>query len=1090
MNENLQSLVSLLHDELGWPIDSERINRSVWKLDAAELGLNDKVDVDVGVHELRPLVPNQPWGVFFMSVEGKSQLSVTLLRRLLRGLVKKKRATAEAASKKLWETEDLMFICSLDEPGNSTRYFAHFRESEKGLPKLMIGSRWDEAQDPNEVKGELQKLRKNLHWPDDEADTDAWKKQWARGFQIGHREVIKTSVALSRALARFAVVIKQNIPEIHRIEREDGAIHKLHEAFREALIKDLKLSDFADMVAQTITYGLFSARATGIELSGIETLSECIPPTNPFLRDLFSELASLAGDEPTDLDFDDLSLDELVRMLNEINIDAVMGDFGSQFKGGKEDPVIHFYETFLSEYDHQRRVERGVFYTPKPVVDFIVSSVHERLIEDFDLPLGLADTSTHKVNGKEWPKVMVLDPATGTGTFLEVTIDIIHETMLHHWKGQGKSKSEISALWNEYVDEHLLPRLYGFELMMAPYSIAHLKLGLKLQQTGYDSDSDIRLNVYLTNTLEEPAPLSTWIPDFISIESSNANSAKQEVPFSVVIGNPPYSISSQNMNPYIDGLIKDYYSIDGVDLGEKNPKALQDDYVKFIRYCTSKLTDSKNCVFSFVTNHGWLDNLTFRGMRKSILDQFSMIFTLDLNGSAMRKVSGDKNVFDIRQGVSIFIFCGMEREEKFIASSSIVGSREYKYNLLKSFELKKFNQIIPTKPHYFFVEKELNNEEEYNVGVPMTDIFVKYSPGIKTHRDRLVYSENRDDLVQIIEDSIDPNISNSVFSEKYNVGDTGSWKLDEARQKAKEIGEQHLISNIVSCIYRPLEPRYLLLSSIFADRPRMSTMQGMELNGNYSISAMRQVTGNIPYSHVIVSDSCIDDRAMYSNRGTLSFFPMYVIEGGKKRENIKTNLSSAVNLHLGILDSKSFLINESIFDYIIAFLHSNSFRTRYLESLKIGIPRIQFTSNQTLFQTLSDLGNRVKKVFDGTNTLKEKQMVELPLDVMINSTQISNEKVFLNGEQEIVNLSSELFEQYLGGYQPIIRFLKKHRGEKIDANIANQFRQLCATLHSINKVMEHIDEAIEEHGGWPLQGSETFELLPDREPGQMGLGDF
>lgn len=1122
MNENLQSLVSLLHDELGWPIDSERIQRSAWKLDAAEMGLNDKVDVDVGVHELRPLVPNQPWGVFFMSVEGKSRLSVTLLRRLLRGLVKKKRATAEAASKKLWETEDLMFVCSLDEPGNSTRYFAHFRESEKGLPKLMIGARWEDAQDPNEVKRELQKLRGHLHWPDCPTNIEAWRKQWGDGFQVEHRGVIKTSVALSRALARFAVVIKQNIPEIHRIEREDGPIHRLHEAFREALIKDLKLSDFADMVAQTITYGLFSARATGSELSGIETLSECIPSTNPFLRDLFSEFASLAGNGPTDLDFDDLSLDELVEMLNVCNIDAIMGEFGSQFKGGKEDPVIHFYETFLSEYDHKRRAERGVFYTPKSVVDFIVRSVHDRLIEDFDLPLGLADTSTHIVNGKEWPKVMILDPATGTGTFLEATIDIIHETMLHHWKGQGKSKSEISALWNEYVDEHLLPRLYGFELMMAPYSIAHLKLGMKLIQTGYNSDSENRLNVYLTNTLVEPAPLSSWIPDFISIESENANTAKQDIPFSVVIGNPPYLAASANENPWIRNLMRtklsdgadSYFRVDGADLGERNPRWINDDYVKFMRYSQFLLARSGFGVFGFITNHGYLNNPTFRGVRQSWMHSFQRIALYDLHGNSKKKEKNpdggvDENVFDIQQGVAINISTMKNGIQPNISHSDVWGSGDEKMMILGKDSGIPHEDINPKSPFYLFTPSNIS--EDYDEYLSLLRLMPIRNVGVVTSRDSLVIHFEPSAVMSTLKSFL--HMEDEKARKHFAIRpDTRDWKIKYAKEDLRrtECDEKY----VIPIQYRPFDVRYTYYTGKgkgIHSNPAHKVMKHMLEGKNLALISARSNKSQY-MDHFFVTREISEAKCGESSTQS-SHFPLFDSDTGRA-----VIPKSIVDMISEIIENADAL---DIFHYAYGIFHSNTYRTRYREMMVIDYPKIPITTKPELFWSLSQFGadlvalhlleddyefaswvrNELKSPFnilsckykDGTN---QRIVGSMSKAKSFEDGNVFTDTSSINDCSKFTNVPENVWNFTIGGYQVCHKWLsfRKRSGDRDGEVLTDEdilhYRRMIKSIECTLELMEHIDEAIEEHGGWPLQGSETFELPPDRDPDQMGLGDF
>jgi len=1106
MNEDIAALIQLLSDECGWPIDPEMVNRSAWKLNNDELGLNDEVDIGVEVYELRPLVTKQPWGVFFLSVNGKSRLSVTLLRRLLRGLVKKKRATAEAASRKLWNLDDLMFVCSLDEPDNITRYFAHFKETEKGLPKLMIGARWEDVQDDSEIQKEVQKLRKHLHWPDDDTNIGAWRKQWNDGFQVGHREVIKTSTSLSRALARFAVVIKQNIPEIHRIEREDGPIHRLHEAFREALIKDLKLSDFADMVAQTITYGLFSARATGSELSGIETLSECIPSTNPFLRDLFSEFASLAGNEPTDLDFDDLSLSELVEMLNGVNIDAVMGDFGNQFKGGKEDPVIHFYETFLSEYDHQRRAERGVFYTPKPVVDFIVRSVHESLIEDFDLPLGLADTSTHIVNGKEWPKVMILDPATGTGTFLEAAIELINETMLHHWKRQGKSKSEISVLWNEYVDEDLLPRLFGFELMMAPYSIAHLKLGLKLQQTGYDSDSKNRLNVYLTNTLVEPAPLANWIPQFISVESEHANKVKNNIPITVILGNPPYSGESMNDNDWIRGLMRnelsdgsnDYFSVDGKPLIERTVKWINDDYVKFIRYSQYRIAESRFGIVGMITNNGYIDNPTFRGVRTSLMHTFDKIKIIDLHGSSNKKEispdgTKDENVFDIRAGVGIGLFV-RNNNPKTICSvyhRDIWGKRENKYQQLNdNTEIDCFNQLIPKHEFYLFIPRNEELEKEYNKGVKITLMMPLHGAGMTTARDKFAIDLDESLLIERIKKFGNATGSDQDVCDEFGIRLKPKWDCSKARYELGKITNYEDYTHKVS--YRPFDIRWIFYHDLAVWRTVKKIMPQM-INDNIGFAISRSVRG-APWRDILVTENMIEFGYIATRPGnTAPLFPLYIYNlkeiNDKPKYNFSTNFLSSVTSQLS--DDISPI---DIFNYTYAILNSKIYRQRYQEFISIDFPKIPFTNNKILFDKLANYG------FDLMNVqLMKSDSLEQNCDFhgkgdnivsIMNEKSYVDGKYFINKDQYFSGITDEIYNFFIGSYRICHKWLKDRKGDKLSAEDIKHYKNVISVVSKSIDLMKEIDQVIEEHGGWPLSGSDEFEFDPNRESGQMGLGDF
>ena len=402
-------------------------------------------------------------------------------------------------------------------------------------------------------------------------------------------------------MAELAHNIRARANELLKAETKDGNMQKLLAAFRKNLIQDLDEDGFADMFAQTIAYGLLAAhisRPSGGLVA--DNLVDMVPKTNPFLRELFGTFLSLGGrDKRKNMDFDELGVRDVVDMLAIVNMEAVLRDFGD--RNPKEDPVIHFYELFLKQYDPKKRMQRGVFYTPRPVVNFIVRGVDEILRTEFGLPLGLADTTTWgelaKRNDKikipahvkpDQPFVQILDPATGTGTFLVEVIDLIHKTMLAQWKAEGLKDADIKKAWNAYVPQHLLPRLTGFELMMAPYAIAHMKMGLKLSETGYSFGSDERARIFLTNALEPPRDLDMefmFMSEALAHEAQAANDAKSNTPFSVIVGNPPYSLQSANMQPIHRQKIEKFKFIEGQRIIEKGAlqlvKNLNDDYVKF-----------------------------------------------------------------------------------------------------------------------------------------------------------------------------------------------------------------------------------------------------------------------------------------------------------------------------------------------------------------------------------------------------------------------------------------------------------------------------------------------------------------------------
>jgi hypothetical protein len=312
------------------------------------------------------------------------------------------------------------------------------------------------------------------------------------GFLAHKAEAVGTPKELAQRMARQAHLIRNLIINAFEKESEGGSLHSQLAAFRDNLIPDLSAEYFADMYAQTIAYGLFAARctsATGKDFTR-QNAAYLLPKTNPFLRKLFNQIAG------PDLD-DRIAwlVDDLAQVLAQADMEAVLKDFGK--RTAREDPVVHFYETFLKEYDPKIREMRGVYYTPEPVVSYIVRSIDYLLKTRFNKPKGLADENT-----------LILDPAVGTATFLYMVVNEIHQAIA----GKGQQ-----GLWNNYVADKLLPRIFGFELLMAPYAVAHLKLGLLLQETGYQFQTDQRLGIYLTNTLEEAIKraetlFAQWIP--------------------------------------------------------------------------------------------------------------------------------------------------------------------------------------------------------------------------------------------------------------------------------------------------------------------------------------------------------------------------------------------------------------------------------------------------------------------------------------------------------------------------------------------------------------------------------------------------
>jgi hypothetical protein len=491
---------------------------------------------------------------------------------------------------------------------------------------------------------------------------------------------IETAKDLAQQLAAVAKRIEGIIPQVYRQEKKDGYLHKLLASFQQELLPFLKLEaetekeyGFADIYAQTVAYSLFTAKVFShiswqkdLKLDSTvkqplfdrESAWQQLPETNPFLRKLFEDISNQKAEDLGDELITEIA--NIFGILRAAKMEAILSDFSHT--QNKDDLIIHFYEPFLAAYNPKLKKNRGVYYTPESVVSYMVRSVDILLKDKFHKPLGLAD-----------PDVMILDPATGTGTYLLWIFQLV-ERRFKGTDGDLESRRLIKdrfgdMSWSQYVRDHLLPRVAGFELLMAPYAIAHLKLSLFLQESGYEFDSNQRLRVYLTNTLDNtPRKSETLFDEFIADEAHEATSIKQDEPVMVVVGNPPYSGHSINNGKWISDLLKDYYQVDGQPLGEKNSKWLQDDYVKFIRFSQWRIQKTGQGILAFITNHGYLDNPTFRGMRRSLDKTFDEMYVFDLHGNSKKKEvapdgSKDENVFDIQQGVAIGLMVKLPTQE-------------------------------------------------------------------------------------------------------------------------------------------------------------------------------------------------------------------------------------------------------------------------------------------------------------------------------------------------------------------------------------------------------------------------------------------
>lgn len=916
--------------------------------------------------------------------------------------------------------------------------------------------------------------------------------------------VISSPKELAVRMAALARLIRSIIGKTFAGESEHGALHEQMEGFRKVLLHDLTAEQFGDMYAQTICYGLFAARcnSTGAHFTRTHAAYD-LPKTNPFLRTLFAHIAGPELDERIVW-----AVDNLAELLNRADIAAILKDFGHATR--QEDPVVHFYETFLGAYDQKMREARGVYYTPEPVVNYIVRSVDAILKKDFKLTVGLADASKIKLNrlkkiGKgtetiETHKVQILDPATGTGTFLYSVIGQIYQTFAGN-----------KGMWPGYVRENLLPRLYGFELLMAPYAVAHMKLGLLLRDTGYDFSSDERLRVFLTNTLEEAHEL-TGLPLFtqwLAEEASSANQVKKETPVMVVLGNPPYSGESANKGEWIAGLLHgndsttgkktgNYFEVDGVPLGERNPKWLNDDYVKFIRFAQWRIEQTGYGVLAFVTNHGYLNNPTFRGMRQSLMQSFDDIYLLDLHGNSKKKEkspdgSKDENVFDIQQGVAIGIFVKrgkVQDKPAQVYHAELYGTRESKYVGLAENDVSTthWKMLKPQAPFYLFVPQDETLRAVYEQGWKITDIMPVNVLGFQTHRDDFAIDFERERLHQRIAAMRHTELDDAEFAQRYDLKDGGGWKISKARQQLRE--DAHWKEKLIPCAYRPFDTRWAYFSEVAMDRPRRELKENVAGNENLCFLSSRQ-QGTLGYRHSWVADSPANDCVVSTrSREANQVFPLYLYSSAKtdlfddsaaggRRPNLAPEFIADFSARLqldfvpdGCGDLRKTFGPEDVFHYAYAVFHSPTYRSRYAEFLKIDFPRLPLTRDVALFRSLCALGKELVALHLMERLPKLETSYPIAGDNTVDNvryTEPANDvpgRVWINPAQYFDNVPPEVWGYHIGGYQVCHKWLKDRKGRQLSYDDLTHYRGIVAALARTIELQAAIDDAI---GEWPLQ---------------------
>lgn len=916
-------------------------------------------------------------------------------------------------------------------------------------------------------------------------------------------EKTTTAKQLATELAKRTRFLRDNvISEYLREGQIEGrqTLEQYYDAFRNHLIGSLTSQAFSDLFAQTITYGLFAARSRATNGFSRQTAFEYIPKTIGILRKVFQFVSS--ADIPKQMEW---IVDDIADVLAATDVHKIIERFHRERRG--RDPIIHFYETFLAEYDPAEREKRGVYYTPEPVVDYIVRSTQTLLKEKFEKQDGFASEN-----------VTVLDPAAGTLTFEAAAV---REAAAEYEKKYGKGGIE------KLLKGQILKNFYAFELMMAPYAVGHLKMGLVFDEYSSHLSDEERFKLFLTNTLEfeeeQPEGLPGVFERTIAEESREALKVKGKVPVMVVLGNPPYSGVSENAsekvinikkgNPYytetgekkmatrdlklkmktfIGKLIEDYKMVDGVPLNERK-HWLQDDYVKFYRFAQWKIEQAGQGILGFITNHAWLDNPTFRGMRRSLMNTFDGIYLLDLHGSTLKREKTpeggkDENVFDIRPGVAIGIFVKLPESlpegQKKIYHADQWGLREAKYEWLDGHDIvnTKWEVITPRAPFYFFVPKSGAGEEQYEKFWKVNEIFMKNSTGVLTGRDDFVIDFEKESLEVRINALVDTQKSDDFIKTLYNLKDKPAYKWFIAETRKMLQADPDRKRYFTKILYRPFDERWIYYHPELIFWPRTEIMQHMKYP-NLAFMTMRQVSLDLPYSHFLATDKISEARSFMSAKGTMLYFPLYLYRSDIKQDTVfsgQKNLDLQGTQHtLREEDGKITNVNpevfqklersfgksidaEELFFYIYGAVYAPMYRERYAEFLKSDFPRIPFTSDYKTFSAVAALGKKlvdlhllrsealdlpsVKFEGDGSGKIEERRYIE------------KERRLYVNAAQYFSGITPEVWNDHIGGYQVLDKWLKDRKGRTLSSEEIVHYCKVATVIMKTIEIQKELDK--------------------------------
>jgi len=954
--------------------------------------------------------------------------------------------------------------------------FLEFRFYRYGKPKAVVSIARQDSLVKMGIKPAAENEKKCL---------ELFKEYFSYTFpnDLKARGLAQELAKRTRLMRDYVVMEELNPAAESKDKNKENYILGFYHAFKKYLIHDLSKKDFADLYSQTLTFGLFTAATRCKGKLKRELAVKYIPTANGILHSVF-EFISL-GEVPQQLK---CSMDDIVNVLNSVDASNILNEY---FWDGKEDdPVLHFYETFLSEYDPRVREKRGVYYTPKAIVHFIVSSIHLILRDKLNRPDGLADSG-----------IKILDPAAGTSTFLAEVAQLAIDEYIKKY-GEGTRE--------DFAHGYLLNNLYGFEVMMAPYAVAYLKMAYILEKLGLRMKKGERFNIYLTNALEIEDIEQVNLPGMstLSGESRRAEEIKKKALITVILGNPPYAghaltkseiliskttrtkrIKHLKVKTWIGEQIEAYKRVDGKPLPEKNLKWLQDDYVKFVRFAQVKVREKGEGVVGFVTNHAYLDNPTFRGMRQSLMKDFNEIYILNLHGNAMKREkcpdgSTDENVFDIRQGVAISLFIKKKNRgtDCKVFYADIWGLRQDKYEQLGGNDINtiEWKRIFPTPEFYLFTPAAVRGPQAktyiYRRFYKVTDIFPVHSVGIVTARDKLTIKGSEEEVYTTVSNF--SQVDETFARLNFRLGDdTRDWQVKDAQKDIRDSGVDS--KNIVPILYRPFDIRYTYYtgkSRGFLCMPRPEVMKHM-LQENTGLITVRQVAEGV-FNHCLAADTIVESRVTTSNKGIAYIFPLYIyLYPGKNKRGLFNHLLTEEsmprkpNIHPNIFNLFHQIVGfdplpspGQIFYYIYAVLFSTIYRETYVEHLRIDFPRVPFTSDDDLFIEVARLGRRLAAIHLMKSPELESTFSKFPVSgdnlvmrPLFKPSAGEDGRVYINDRQYFSNIPPDIWEYEICGYQVMAKWLKSRKGKILSCKDMEYYIKIARCLQLTIQYQQEID---------------------------------